>query len=137
MKLLRVLPIVLSAVVLFSCNSEKREVERVAQAYLDAETNFKIDEARPYVAGDEMTSAMNMIENFVMPNMEKSVLDSLVPCKVKITDVDMFADTAAVVSFHSSNLKQESDAQILMSKIDGEWKVVAQGEKVEAPTAKK
>ncbi len=130
MKLLRVLPIVLSAVVLFSCNSEKREVERVAQAYLDAETNFKIDEARQYVDGEEMTSALNMIENFVMPNIEKSVLDSLLPNKVKIKNTEMFADTAAVVSFHSTNPKQESDAQILMRKIDGSWKVVAQGEKV-------
>jgi len=137
MKLLRVLPIVLSAVVLFSCNSEKREVERVAQAYLDAETNFKIDEARPYVAGDEMTSAMNMIENFVVPNMEKSVMDSLIPNIVKINDVEMFADTMAIVSFHSTNPKQESDAQIRMRKIEGQWKVVEQGKTVAAPSTEK
>ena len=137
MKLLRVLPIVLSAVVLFSCNSEKREVERIAQAYLDAETNFRIDEARPYVAGDEMTSAMDMIENFVLPNIEKSVLDSLVPNKVKIKNTEMFADTMAIVSFHSSNPKQESDAQIRMLKIEGQWKVVEQGQTVEAPAVEK
>lgn len=137
MKLLRVLPIVLSAVVLFSCNSEKREVERVAQAYLDAETNFKIDEARLYVAGDEMTSAMNMIENFVVPNMEKSVMDSLIPNIVKINDVEMFADTMAIVSFHSTNPKQESDAQIRMRKIEGQWKVVEQGKTVAAPSTEK
>ena len=120
-----------------SCNSEKSEVKRVAQAYLDAETNFKIDEARQYIDGEDLVSTMDMIENFVLPNMEKSLLDSLVPNKVKIKDVEMFADTAAVVSFHSSNLKHESNAQILMSKIGEEWKVVAQGEKVEAPSAKK
>ena len=137
MKLLRVLPIVLSAVLLFSCNSEKREVERIAQAYLDAETNFKIDEARPYVAGDEMTSAMNMIENFVVPNMEKSVMDSLIPNIVKINDVEMFADTMAIVSFHSTNPKQESDAQIRMRKIEGQWKVVEQGKTVAAPSTEK
>lgn len=67
-----------------SCNSEKSEVERVAQAYLDAEMNFKIDEAWQYVDGEEMTSALNMIEIFVMPNIEKSVLDSLLPNNVKL-----------------------------------------------------
>lgn len=120
----------LSAVLLFSCNSEKHEVERIAQAYLDAETNFKIDEARQYVEGEEMTSALNMIENFVLPNISKELLDSLTPNEVKIKDVEMSADTAAVVSFHSSNPKQESDAQILMHKIGDTWKVVAQGERV-------
>ena len=126
-----------AAALAVSCNSEKSEVKRVAQAYLDAETNFKIDEARQYIDGEDLVSTMDMIENFVLPNMEKSLLDSLVPNKVKIKDVEMFADTAAVVSFHSSNLKHESNAQILMSKIGEEWKVVAQGEKVEAPSAKK
>lgn len=120
-----------------SCNSEQREVERVAQAYLDAETNFKIDEARPYVSGDEMNSAMDMIENFVVPNMEKSVMDSLVPNKVKIKNTEMYADTMAIVSFHSSNPKQESDAQIRMRKIEGQWKVVEQGKTVAAPSTEK
>ena len=129
MKLLRFLPIVLSAVLLFSCNSEKREVERIAQAYLDAETNFRIDEARPYVTGDEMTSALNMMEYFVLPNLSEGLLDSLVPNKVTIKKTELFGDTA-IVSFHSKNLKNESDAQILMVRNDTTWLVVQQGEKV-------
>ena len=59
-------------------------MERIAQAYLDAETNFKIDKAWQYVDGEKMTSALNMIEIFVMPNLEKSVLDSLLPNNVKL-----------------------------------------------------
>jgi len=43
----------------------------------------------------------------------------------------MFADIMAIVSFRSTNPKQESDAQILMHKIGGTWKVVAQGERAE------
>ena len=84
MKISKYLSIILAAVLFFSCNSEKREVERIAQAYLDAGTNFRIDEARQYVDGEEMTSALNMIEIFVMPNIEKSVLDSLLPNNVKL-----------------------------------------------------
>lgn len=119
----------LSAVLFFSCNSEKREVERIAQAYLDAETNFRVDEARPYVTGEEMTYVLDMIENFVLPNISKEVLDSLTPNKVTIKETELFGDTA-IVSFHSKNLKNESDAQILMVRNDTTWLVIQQGEKV-------
>ena len=119
----------LLAVLFFSCNSEKREVERIAQAYLDAETNFRIAEARPYVAGEDMTYALDFMEKFVLPNISKELLDSLTPNEVTIKNTELFGDTA-IVSFHSKNLKNESDAQILMVRNDTTWLVIQQGEKV-------
>lgn len=130
MKSLRFLPIVLSAVLLFSCNSEKREVERIAQAYLDAETNFRIDEARQYVAGEEMLFVLDAIEHFVLPNMAEGLMDSLTPNVVTIKNTELFGDTA-IVSFHSSNPTQENDAQVMLVHNDTTWLVVQQGLKVE------
>lgn len=118
-----------SVVIIFGCNSERRNVENVAQSYLDAVTNFKTDEARKYAAPD-FEQYIEMMDIFVSW-AHKDTIASLIPNKVTINDVEIFADTTAIVSFHSSNPRQETDAQIKMNKIDGEWKVVAQGEKVE------
>ena len=118
-----------SVVILVGCNSEKRNVEKAAQGYLDAVTNFKTDEARKYAAPD-FEQYIEMMEIFVSW-AHKDTIAALIPNKVTINNVEIYADTAAIVSFHSSNPRQETDAQIKMIKIDGEWKVVAQGERVE------
>ena len=128
MKKLKVLSILFAATLLFACNNEKREVERIAQAYLDAETNFRVDEARQYAA-PEFMPMLNQIEFFVLPHLSKELLDSLTPNKVTIKETELFGDTA-IVSFHSSNPKQESNAQIMMVRNDTTWLVVQQGEKV-------
>lgn len=130
MKAIKVSSMLLVAALFFSCNSEKNEVERIAQAYLDAETNYRIAEARNY-ASDDFMPLLDRIEHFVVPHMDPDTLQSYLPNKVKISDIRMFADTTAIVSFHSSNPRQETDAQIKMRKTDGEWKVVAQGTTVE------
>ena len=128
MKISKYLSIILASVLFFSCNSEKSEVERIAQAYLDAETNFRIDEARQYVS-PEFMPMLNQIETFVLPHMPQELIDSLLPNVVTIKNTEIFGDTA-IVSFHSSNPKQESDAQIMMVRYDTTWLVVQQNDKV-------
>ena len=125
-----ILALLAATVVAFtvSCNREKREVERIAQAYLDAETNFRIEEARKY-ASPEFMPMLNQIENFVLPNMPDEVLKSIIPNKITIKNTEIFGDTA-IVSFHASNPTQETDAQIMMVRYDTAWLVVQQGEKV-------
>lgn len=128
MKVLKVISSIAVIALLFSCNSEKREVERIAQAYLDAETNFRISEARPYVS-KKFEPMLNQIENFVLPNISDTVLNSLLPNKVTIKKTELFGDTA-IVSFHSSNPSQETDAQVMLVRSDTTWLVVQQGSKV-------
>ncbi len=128
MKVLKVLSSIVAIALLFSCSSQKREVERIAQAYLDAETNFRISEARPYVSEDFMPM-LNQIETFVLPNISDTVLNTLVPNKVNIKNTELFGDTA-IVSFHSSNPSQETDAQVMLVRFDTTWLVVQQGSKV-------
>ena len=129
MRIRVIIVLLLSVVVLVGCGSEKKNVENVAQSYLDAITNFKTDEARKYVSPD-FEQSIEMMEIF-LSWAHKDTIAALIPNKVTINDVEIIADTAAIVSFHSSNPRQETDAQIKLNKIDGEWKVVAQGERVE------
>ena len=129
MRIRVIIELLLSVVVLVGCGSEKKNVENVAQSYLDAITNFKTDEARKYVSPD-FEQSIEMMEIF-LSWAHKDTIAALMPNMVTINDVEIIADTAAIVSFHSSNPRQETDAQIKLNKIDGEWKVVAQGERVE------
>ena len=75
----------ISVVVLLGCNSEKKNVENVAQSYLDAITNFKTDEARKYASPD-FEQNIEMMEIF-LSWAHKDSIAALIPNKVTINDV--------------------------------------------------
>ena len=111
-----------------SCKTEEEKVNDVAQNYLEAITNYKMNEAKKYVSDDFMPEFKWFKKHVGITPREQ--LNKNLPNEVTITQTDLNADTA-IIHFHSKNPSQENDAMLKMVKIKNQWLVFDQGDTIQ------
>lgn len=116
------LPIFIVAIVLSSCNSEKREAKRVAQAYLDAMANYDPEAARPYASEQTQKTTIETISKFFMPKLDSTYIQKNTPATITINDILIEGDTTATVLYHKVTPIQQFDDTLTLIKENGEWK---------------
>lgn len=95
-----------------ACNSDKKEIRRVAQGYLDATGNYLIDEAMPYANQQTQETTLKFLNETLIPITPKEYMESNTPATIHIDSIDVQGDTACVSYTKTTPIKT------LSSKID-------------------
>lgn len=95
-----------------ACNSDKKEIRRVAQGYLDATGNYLIDEAMPYANQKTQETTLAFLRETLIPITPKEYMESNTPATIVIDSIDIQGDTAHVSYTKTTPIKT------LSSKID-------------------
>lgn len=106
---------------LASCNNDNKEIQKVAQGYLDAMGNYKPAEARPYSTQRTCDVTLNFFEN-VMAQTDSSVYADNMPATITLGEITI-QDSLAEVAYHKSTPSTEQDGTLHCVKRDGKWLV--------------
>ena len=112
----------LGMLLLVACNGEKREIKRVATAYLQAMGDYQKADAAPFATKETQEQTLKVVMESVMPYVDTNYINSNRPSKITIKSIEMVSDTEAVVLFHKSTPITEVDGDLQMRKrLDG-WR---------------
>lgn len=106
---------------LISCNNESKEIQTVAQGYLDAMGNYKPAEARPYSTQQTCDVTLSFFES-VVAQTDPAIYANNIPATITLGDIAI-DDTLAEVAFHKSTPSMEQDGTLHCVKRDGRWLV--------------
>ena len=109
-------------VMLWSCHSQEKEMEKVAYGYLMATGNYMIDDAMPYATKATREVTLPFLKNTLIPLTDTNYIISNTPATIKITEIALGNDTAAVSYVKTTPLKTQNST-IYMIKEDGKWLV--------------
>lgn len=104
-----------------SCNSDSKNIEKVAYNYLNATGNYRIDEAMPY-ATPETHKTLEFLKEVLIPLTDTTYIASNCPAKITINDIEIKNDTALVLYTKETPIKT-LEAQITVIKYEGKWLV--------------
>lgn len=117
----RTLTIVALALLVGSCTSEERQIERNAYGYLDAMGNYLIDQAEPYASEATRNSTIVIVRDKIMPRVDKELIRANTPATISIDSLRILcADTAMVYYTMATPLSTKHDF-LPMVKEDGQW----------------
>ena len=86
------------SLVFVSCNQEKREIKHVAQAYLDALANYKVEEAKPYATSETCNTTL-LVAAQLVTMVDTAYIISDTPATIDIQEVVIENDSMAVVKY--------------------------------------
>ncbi len=104
-----------------SCNNESKEIQTVAQGYLDAMGNYKPAEARPYSTQQTCDVTLSFFEA-VVAQTDPEVYANNIPATITLGEIAI-DDTIAEVAFHKSTPSMEQDGTLHCVKRNGRWLV--------------
>jgi len=107
--------------ILASCNNENKEIQTVAQGYLDAMGNYKPAEARPYSTQQTCDVTLSFFEKIVAQT-DPAVYANNMPASITLGEITI-EDTLAEVAFHKSTPSMEQDGTLHCVKREGKWLV--------------
>lgn len=116
--------ILLTLLLMAGCNTEKREVERVAFGYLDAMGNYRIDDAVEYASRETNEVTLAFFRK-ILPNTDTAYIHSNTPAEIIIKEVEILTDTTAIALFHKTTPITQQDDTIHLKKEEGRWVVNA------------
>ncbi|MCR4817090.1 MAG: hypothetical protein K5842_07935 [Bacteroidales bacterium] len=114
--------ITLAALILFSCNSDKRQIEKAAYGYLNATGNYRIDEAYPYATKETRETTLKYITQIILPMTDSNYLKSNVPATIVIDSIIYQQDTAFAFYTKTTPIKTLKNIVCLIRE-DGKWLV--------------
>ena len=116
--------ILVAACLLAGCsgNSQKKEIERVAYAYLDAMGNYRIEEAVPFSSTEARNTTIAVFLR-LMKFADTAKLMENTPAEITITGVRILTDTTARAYFHKHTPIVEQTDSIPLVLEDGQWLV--------------
>lgn len=120
-KTFQILAVLIAVSILTSCNSDKKDIEKVAYGYLNATGNYLADEAMPY-ATPETQETLKFLKEVLIPLTDTSYITANTPAKITINNIEIANDTAQVYYTKVTPLKT-LEAQITVIKYDGKWLV--------------
>ena len=88
----------LLSVFFISCNQEEKRIEQVAQAYLDALANYRVEDAKPY-ATEETCNTTLLIAEQLVTMVDTAYIISDTPATIDIQEVAIENDSMAVVKY--------------------------------------
>ncbi|MBO7490463.1 MAG: hypothetical protein J6T88_09310 [Bacteroidales bacterium] len=120
-KTFRIFAALIAVSILASCNSDKKNIEKVAYGYLNATGNYLADEAMPY-ATPETQETLRFLKEVLIPLTDTSYIAANTPAEITINNIEVAKDTALVYYTKVTPLKT-LEAQITVIKFDGKWLV--------------
>lgn len=105
-----------------ACNSDKRQIRKAAQGYLEATGNYNTDAAMAYATKNTREKTLPFMRNNIIPLTDKAYIESNTPAKIKIDDITMGTDTAYVAYTKTTPLKELKN-EICLIREEGSWLV--------------
>ncbi len=107
---------------LTACNNDEKEIARVAQGYLDATSNYLIEEAMPYANQETREKTLTYLRDVLIPMTPKEYIESNTPATIELGEIVRAGDTAVVCYTKTTPIKVLEN-EIMLVKEDGEWLV--------------
>lgn len=113
--------LLMTVLFLTSCSiNQEKEVQKIAQTYLDAVGNYHFDEARNFVT-DSSFAMISMMENFLKQVPKEEIVKNL-PVTTTISNVSVSNDTATV-SFTTKSPLYQHEGMIKLIKTNRKWQI--------------
>lgn len=113
--------LILLSLVFVSCNQEKREIKHVAQAYLDALANYKVEEAKPYATSETCNTTL-LVAAQLVTMVDTAYIISDTPATIDIQEVVIENDSMAVVKYvKNTPIKHDMQGSLHLVKRDQKW----------------
>lgn len=122
MKIIRIFFLFIFILTIASCNSDKKQIIKVAQGYLDATGNYRIEEAYQYASKQTQETTLPYITDYIMPVTDTAFLASNVPATIDIDSLVIGNDTAWVAYTKKTPIKRLNNI-ICLIKEEGRWVV--------------
>jgi len=106
---------------LASCSNDTKQIQTVAQGYLDAMGNYKPAEARPFSTQQTCDITLSFFED-VVEQTDPSVYADNMPATIELGEITI-QDTVAEVAYHKHTPSTEQDGTLHCVKRDGKWLV--------------
>lgn len=107
---------------LSACNSDKKEIETNALGYLQATSNYLIDDAMPYATKETRENALTFLRDNLIPMTPQEYIQSNTPATIVIDNIEIVNDTAHV-KYTKTTPIQTLENEIMMVQEDGHWLV--------------
>ena len=108
------------ALLLFSCSTERKKIERNAYNYAYAMANYNIDEAEPYATPETRNTTLVIARRLVQA-VDSSYIISDTPAQIKILDIEIYNDTQAYALYHKTTPIKDFCDTLYLRKRDGNW----------------
>lgn len=120
---LRKLSLLTAAIlVITGCNSDKKQIIKAAEGYLEATGNYRIEEAYPYASKETRETTLRYISEIIIPMTDTNYIKSNSPAEISIDSILYSTDTAWVFYTKTTPLKTLQNT-ICLIREDGEWLV--------------
>ena len=119
----RLIFLITISLVFSACNSEKQEIKKVAENYLDAMANYRIEEAEPYATEETRNITLRFAEEVIMPHLTPNVIPDNTPASVEITSVKITTDSTATVNYTLTRPLLTTNDTINLLKRNNEWRI--------------
>lgn len=117
--------LMLASALLGACsNNAEKEINRVAQHYIDATSDYDIDKACQYCT-EETAAGLRDVEKYIMPLLDSSVIANSTPAHSTITATVITSDSTAEVSYHKKTPMDETDGKLNVVKRNSHWMIHA------------
>lgn len=120
---LRITILAISATMMCACgNNETKEIEQVAQNYLEAMGNYRIEEAVPFASSYTRENTLPALSSLVAI-ADTAYINSNRPAVITIHGNKKLSDSTARVYYHKSTPIKEMDDSINVLRENGHWLV--------------
>lgn len=109
-----------SAILLFSCSSNKSDVRQAAYDYCFAMANYDVDRAEQYATKETREVTLIMARNLVKA-VGKDYIASDTPASIEIQSVRIDNDTIAHATYHKVTPIKDFVDTLELRKRDGVW----------------
>lgn len=106
---------------LVSCNSEEKRVEKAAYGYLNATGNYRIDEAEPYASQVTRERTLPFIKEKLIPMTDTNYIKANQPATIVIDSVRVLCADTATVDYTKTTPIKILTGTIYMVKEEGKW----------------
>ena len=106
---------------LASCNSEEKKIEKAAYGYLNATGNYLIDEAMPYASQETRERTLPFLKNTFIPMTDTNYIKANQPATIVIDSVKVLCADTATVDYTKTTPLKVLKGQIHMVKEEGQW----------------
>lgn len=106
---------------LVSCNSEEKRVEKAAYGYLNATGNYRLDEAEPYASQVTRERTLPFIKEKLIPMTDTNYIKANQPATIVIDSVRVLCADTATVDYTKTTPIKILTGTIYMVKEEGKW----------------
>ena len=122
MKLIKTTFAIFATLTLFGCNNDEKQIIKVAEGYLDAMGNYRIEDAYQYATKTTRETTLPYLSETLIPMTDSTFLAANVPAEIELDSLLVVGDTAWVLYTKTTPLKRYQNT-IYLIKEEGKWLV--------------